>query len=69
VFTIGLTVNLDCDYGFIDIKRSAFHEVMEAFLYRISYLGGCRYLQPEEIVEERHNLIRTLEVAVFDGGV
>lgn len=48
------------------IKKVAFHEVMEAFLYRISYLGTERYIQPEEIPEERHNLIRTLESVIFD---
>jgi hypothetical protein len=49
-----------------DILRSAFHEVMEAFLWRLSYLGECRCLQPEEIPEEIHHLIRTLEVVIFD---
>lgn len=49
------------------IKKVAFHEVMEAFLFRISYIGECRYIQPEEINEERHHLIRTLEKVVFGG--
>lgn len=66
VFTIGLTLNLDCDYSMIDIKRSAFHEVMEAFLYKFGYLAKARYIQQEEISEEIHNIIRTLEVTVFD---
>jgi len=66
VFTLGLTVNLDRGYSMIDIKRSAFHEVMEAFLYRIHNLARSRYVQPEEIDDEIHNIVRTLEVAVYD---
>jgi len=61
VFTIGLTRNLKCGYSLINIKRSAFHEVMEAFLYRIRNLASCRYLAPEEIEDEIHNIVRTLE--------
>ena len=67
VFTLGLTVNLECDYSLIDLKRSAFHEVMEAFLYKINYLARARYVQPEEISEETHNLIRILENVVHKG--
>ena len=65
VFTLGLTVDLECEFSMIDFKKAAFHEVMEAFLYRISYLGECRYIQPEELPEERHNIIRTLENVVW----
>lgn len=43
------------------IKKVAFHEVLELLLTRISYLGGARYLQNEEIPEERHVIIRKLE--------
>jgi len=69
VFTIGLSKNLpEYDDLEMEIKRSAFHEVMEAFLYRISYLGEARYLQPEEIPEERHHIIRTLEKVIFKKG-
>jgi hypothetical protein len=61
VFTLGLTKDLGLDYSIIDLKRSAFHEVMEAFLYRIRNIAGCRYVAPEEIEDEIHNIIRTLE--------
>lgn len=66
VFTIGLTLHLEGNYSMADIRRSAFHEVMEAFLYKIRFLAGCRYIQPEEIDEEVHHIIRTLENAVFE---
>ena len=65
VFTLGLSVHLDRKPSNHDIRKAAFHEVMEAFLFRISFLGGCRYLQPEEIPEERHNLIITLEKVLW----
>lgn len=68
-FTLGLTVNLDCEYSMIDIKKSAFHEVMEAFLYRIGNLARCRYVQPEEIDDEIHNIVRILENTIFDKGL
>ena len=67
VFTLGLTLNLEGDYPMIDIKRTAFHEVMEAFLYKMKYLAQARYVQPEEIHEETHNLVRTLENVVWQG--
>ena len=65
VFTLGFTVNLGATYCDTDLKRSAFHEVMEALLYRIRYLAHVRYIQPEEINEEIHNLIRILENVVY----
>lgn len=65
VFTIGLPVNIDMELADIDIMRSAFHEVMEALLYKIRFLAKARYVQPEEIDEEIHNLVRTLESAVY----
>jgi len=43
------------------LKRTAFHEVIELLLARIGYLGECRFLQNEEIPEEKHNIIRRLE--------
>ena len=66
VFTLGMTVNLECDFSMLDFRRSAFHEVMEAFLYRLSFLAEARYVQPDEVGEERHHLIRTLETVVFE---
>lgn len=43
------------------LKKTAFHEVYEMSLSRLTYLAGARYLQPEEVPEEIHNLVRTLE--------
>lgn len=66
VFTLGLSVDLgDLDETEMDIRRSGFHEVMEAFLYRMNFLAKSRDTHPEEIEEENHNLIRTLENVVF----
>lgn len=67
VFTLGLTLTLD-DYTEtteLDIRRSAFHEVMEAMLYRYYYLATARYATGEDIREEHHNIIRILESVVF----
>jgi len=67
VFTIGLSKNLEMDYSLLDVKRAAFHEILEALLFRIRHLAGCRWgVLQEEIDEEIHNLIRTLEKALFD---
>jgi hypothetical protein len=67
VFTLGLSKTLNCDYSMINLKRAAFHEVMEAFLYRLNNVARCRYVVPEEIEDEVHNIIRTLENVVFEG--
>ena len=61
VFTIGLTVNLKCSYSLADIKRAAFHEVMEAFLHRFEFLANARFPNSDDIPEEKHNIIRVLE--------
>lgn len=67
VFTLGLTKDLDSGYCMADIKRAAFHEVVEAFLYRIRNTAGSRYISLEEIDDEIHTIIRTLETVVFAG--
>lgn len=64
------TIRLAIDYSWVpvtchDVRQSAFHEVCELLLYRLRYIGECRYLQPEEIPEEVHNIIRILENSVF----
>lgn len=61
VFTIGLSRTLNFNFKSKHIKHAAFHEIMEAFLYKIRNLADSRYLQPEEVDEEIHNIIRTLE--------
>ena len=48
------------------IRRSAFHEVMELFLYPIMSLVNARSLMEDEAETEKHNLIRTLENVLFD---
>jgi len=65
VFTIGLSAELTSDITDNDIRRSAFHEVMEALLYRIQFLAKARTTFDSDINEEIHHLIRTLETAVF----
>jgi hypothetical protein len=64
---LGLAVNdfkqkLTANY----IKSCAFHEVCELLLHRMQYLAKARYCQDEEIDEERHNLIRIFENAIFN---
>ena len=49
-----------------EIKKSAFHEVMEVLLYSIRYIAEERYVNECEIDTEIHNIIRTLEHVVFE---
>lgn len=48
------------------IKKTAFHEIREIFYWRIRFIAGARYVQPEEIREEIHNLIRIDENTIFE---
>jgi hypothetical protein len=66
VFTLTLNTEIPDYLTDKDILRSAFHEVMEAFIYKIGFLAKARYVQPEEINEEIHTIIRTLESVVYD---
>ena len=69
VFTIGLSKTISdevCKITRVDIRRAAFHEVMEAFIYRLSYLARSRVAYQSEITEEGHNIIRTLENVVWE---
>ena len=68
VFTLGLMVSVDSypKLTLKDIRRSAFHEVMEAFLYRIQNLASCRFVLACEIEDEIHNIIRILENTIFE---
>jgi len=53
-----------------DIKRTAFHEVVEgALLANIRALAEERYTTQDQIDEEIHNLVRVLENTVFDKGL
>ncbi len=65
VFTIGLTKTFPFEFTILDIRRTAFHEVMEALLYKVYWLATARYVQKREIDEEIHNVIRTMERMVF----
>jgi hypothetical protein len=50
------------------VRRSAFHEVMEIFLFQARRIAQHRYVTSDEIDEEWHRIIRTLETVVFDSG-
>jgi hypothetical protein len=65
VFTVGLSVDIS-DITDRDIRCSAFHEVMEAFLYRLQVLAKSRTTFDSDVTEEIHHLIRTLETVIFD---
>ena len=67
-FTLGLPKKLNGETSIDEIKENAFHEVMEAFLYRIENIAQCRYVQQEEIRDEIHNIIMTLEKIVYRRG-
>ena len=61
--TIGLCVDVDED---AEILRCAFHEVIHLLLYRLTYAAGCRFVQPEEISDAEHELIRIMENTIFN---
>jgi len=46
------------------IKKMAFHEVCELFLYDIGIMLGC-FFAPGVVEEEIHKIIRTLENTLF----
>lgn len=50
-----------------EVKRTAFHETVELWLGRIRILAKIRYVREDEIDEEIHALVRTLENVIFDG--
>ncbi len=49
-----------------EVKKCGFHEVMELFIQRIRYLALSREVRQDEIIEECHHIIRTLENVIFD---
>ena len=66
---ITLNAEVDDDYKLnpeFETKLSAFHEVCEVLLFPLRYLAEARFLTDNEIDPEIHNIIRTLENAVFD---
>jgi hypothetical protein len=63
-----IALNTKCDETdrkYLNIEKTAFHEVMELFLYPLYYIGTCRYAQPEEFTAANHAIIRTLENVVY----
>lgn len=54
-----------CDYSEDQIRSSAFHEVCELLLVRLSDMGKMRFITEVEIDEEVHNLIRIFENTIF----
>ena len=49
-----------------ELKKTAFHEVVELFLSRFRYLALRRDIRETEIIEENHHIVRTLENIIFD---
>ena len=49
-----------------EIKKAGFHEVMELFIQRVRYLALSMEVRQDEVVEECHHIIRTLENVLFD---
>jgi len=50
-----------------EIKKTAFHEVMELFLSPFCALGGARSWDEEVWDREQHAIIRTLENIIIKG--
>ena len=66
VFTLILNKEIDADFiKDKDIRRSAFHEVMESMLYPMYYYATQRFIDCESINSENHRIIRILEKVVF----
>jgi len=65
------TIGLCKDWGKTEsdnyeIKRTAFHEVCELLMSRFDTIARTRIIGPDEIDEERHNIIRTMENVIWD---
>ena len=50
----------------VELDKCAFHEVCEVLLGRLSYLAIERFIKDEEVDEEVHNIVRTLEKVVLE---
>jgi len=57
--------NIDIPLTTDTIKEAAFHEILEAFFFKLRYLAKYRYIREEEIGEEIHNLIHVLEGVIY----
>ncbi len=49
------------------LKKRAFHEVLHVLFARLTFLGGLRYIMPDDIGNEEHAIIHRLE-SIFYGG-
>lgn len=47
-----------------DPTGSGRHEALELLIHRLSWLGGCRYLEESDIREEAHAVIRRIEAVL-----
>lgn len=65
LFTLGLSKTTNDTATNEDIKRSAFHEVMEALTANLRYLAVTRFITQQAVDHEIHNIIRTLEQGVW----
>lgn len=52
-----------------ELKRVAFHEVMELFLSPVWYLAEERFVTANQLEENRHGVIRTMENCVWKDDV
>lgn len=63
---IGLAVNWDdTEPTKHAVRLAAFHEVCEVLIFRLFDLAISRYSTEDQLLEARHELIRTLENCVF----
>ncbi len=65
------TINLEPDWGEHEatdhlVAKAAFHEVGELFIGRLAILAQSRTTREDEIDEEVHNIIRTLENVLWE---
>ena len=49
-----------------ELRRTGYHEALELFLSKMTHLAQERSVTDAEIEEETHNLIRTLENAMWE---
>lgn len=70
------TINMSTEWDFGDVKLSdkqlimeirkvAFHEVVELLLAQFVHIAESRYCNEDEMEESRHRIIRTLENVIF----
>ncbi len=67
--TINLSLNVpDWLYNENNIKKAAFHEVVESMLLGgLALLADARYINKEEITASTHEIVGTLENTLFKG--